>query len=273
MKITIDREFALTTAISPKAKNLYLILLTYAHDQASCFPSIDKLSTDLDGSEKTTRRALLELKEIGLIKVYRDTTKLKGNNNYIIMPTEWVDYETKYTADTYNISKEEYEASKLKIINFYEEQGIKDLHPELVESTEGDKPKDTPKTTLEARYNEVKAKAAKNSNYKYNASDCLVIYAKILKDKKGQVCKFNSTNNKTVFKDRLVGLDNEDIELFINTYIDMYDSTFRTDKYPAPTVKSLAQDWLFNSVLVKAQAIKDMTAKENTELKLSGVVF
>lgn len=275
MLMTIDKDFALTTAISPKAKNLYLILLTYAQDQTSCFPSVDKLSGDLAGSEKTTRRALNELKEIGLIKVYRASTNLKGNNNYILIPTEWVDYITKYTEKDYNISEDEFNALKDKIVAFHEANGIKDLHPELVEETEtkAKKVKRTtkPPKTLETRYEEVKAKVAKNPDYQYNSADCVVIFAKLLQDKKGQTCNLRSVQYNKLMKDKIVGAPNDYIELFLETYINMYDSTFRTERYPDVGLLSLHKDWIFNKVYTKVQAIKETT--NNKPLELLDVVY
>lgn len=272
MKMMVYSSFALTRAISYRAKNMYLVLLTYAQDQASCFPTINTLAETLQESDSTVKRALRELKEIGLIRVYRPNTALKSVNRYIIMPTEWVDYETTYSEDMYTLSEAEFEELKAKIIEFYESNGIEDLHPELTEEdTKVNKPKKS--TSLDARYEELQAKLSKNPKYKYNASDCVVVFAKYLKDSKGQQCKITSTVNKQIMNDRLVGLNNADIDLFMKTYIDMYDSHFRSDKYPSVSISSLKHDWIFNKVLVRAEAIKSTTATTKQELQLSGVKF
>lgn len=277
MKITIDKEFALTQAISAKAKNLYLILLTYAYDQASCFPTIATLSKDLGGKDRNTINLMNELKEIGLVKVYRPDTAIKSNNRYILMPTEWVDYETKYDKATYTLTLDEFEELKAKIIAFYEENGIEDLHPELVEGgLDADKPakaKTKGKSLLEAQYEVLQDKLNKDPNYKYNATDCVVVFAKYLKDTKGQQCKVNGRENKRIMKEKLVGLNNADIDLFIKTYIDMYDTNFKSPKYSTISISSLDHDWIFNKVLVRADAIKSTTATTKQELQLSGVKF
>lgn len=57
--------------LTPQAKCLYTLLLTYAWRDASCFPSQKTLSTDLSISDRYIREILKELEKAGYLKIQR----------------------------------------------------------------------------------------------------------------------------------------------------------------------------------------------------------
>ena len=58
----VSRDIILNPDVTLQAKALYAVLSCYANKQRSCFPSILTLSNDLNGSERTIKRLIKELK-------------------------------------------------------------------------------------------------------------------------------------------------------------------------------------------------------------------
>lgn len=268
MKLIIDNSIVLTNAISANAKNLYLNLLNFAHDSVTCYPTHNYIAEKLNISSRTVIRYMAELYKYGLLKVYREDGKLKANNNYIIVPVEWVDFETTYTEEDYVLNLAEYEALKSKILDFYETEGekiIANSTPVIEEPKKAKQPRVV--KTLDVRYEEVMEKTKKNSEYKYNASDCCVIFAKYLQDTKGLQCSISNARNNSIMKKNLVGASNSDIELVIKTFIDIYDTTFKSEKYPTPEINSLGVSWVLNKVVsIVAQKKKYEIAQTDTDI-------
>jgi hypothetical protein len=63
----VPRPVLKARGLSDRAKCIYNLLLDYAWQQESCFPSQETLAFDLDTSVDTIQRGLQELKEYGLI--------------------------------------------------------------------------------------------------------------------------------------------------------------------------------------------------------------
>lgn len=258
MKLVIDNKLILTRAISPSAKDLYLNLLNFAMDSVTCYPTHDYIAEQLDVSSRTVIRYMDELYKYGLVKVYRED-RLKANNNYILVPVEWVDFETTYTEEEYTLSLERFEDMKAKILDYYEAEG-QALIDESTAKTKKEKKTRTVKT-LDVRYEEVMEKVKTKENYKYNASDCCIIFAKYLQDTKGLQCSVSNARNNAVMKKALVGAENSDIELTIKTFIDMYDTTFKGGNFPTPEIRQLGLDWILNKVII---AVKQKKKYEET---------
>lgn len=247
MKIVIDNKLILTRAISANAKDLYLNLLNFAMDSVTCYPTHDYIAEKLNVSSRTVIRYMQELYNYGLIKVYREDKRLKANNNYIIVPVEWVDFETTYSEKDYILTKPQFEELKIKILDFYESEGEATINEDKPKAKKEKKPRVI--KTIDIRYEEVMAKVKKKPEYRYNASDCCVIFAKYLQDVKGLQCSVSNAMNNAIMKKALVGAENSDIELTIKTFIDMYDTNFKKDKFPNPEIRQLGQDWILNRVV------------------------
>jgi hypothetical protein len=64
----LPRSVLKAKGLTFRAKLLYVALLDYAWQKGSCFPGHATLAEDLDTSHDTVRRALLELRDYGLVK-------------------------------------------------------------------------------------------------------------------------------------------------------------------------------------------------------------
>jgi hypothetical protein len=71
----VPRPVLRADGLSDKAKIVYALLLDYAWQQGSCFPGQPRLAEDLHTTERTIRRALVELRDFKLI-----TWKQRGLN-------------------------------------------------------------------------------------------------------------------------------------------------------------------------------------------------
>ena len=63
----VPRPVIKAKGLSFRAKCVYMLLLDYARENDTCFPSQEQLAEDLDTSVDTIQRALQELKDYGLI--------------------------------------------------------------------------------------------------------------------------------------------------------------------------------------------------------------
>ena len=57
--------------LSPGAKITYAMLLQYAREQDMCFPGQERLAKDIGNGERSVRRWIAELEEVGLISVQK----------------------------------------------------------------------------------------------------------------------------------------------------------------------------------------------------------
>ena len=55
--------------LKPMAKYVLIGLLRYADKQGRCWPSIPAIATDTGVNEKTVRRQIQELKQMGILRV------------------------------------------------------------------------------------------------------------------------------------------------------------------------------------------------------------
>lgn len=55
--------------ISVGAKLIYAMLLKYAREMDECFPGQDRLAKDIGNGERSVRRWLKELQEVGLVTI------------------------------------------------------------------------------------------------------------------------------------------------------------------------------------------------------------
>lgn len=76
-------------ALSPTAKALYTVIMTYAsNDTYAAFPGQDRLGADLGVSVSTVHRAMKELEKFGALEVERRRNKRTGNfygNRYTLV--------------------------------------------------------------------------------------------------------------------------------------------------------------------------------------------
>ena len=79
-KVPIERSLLINKNIDHTSLRLYLILLSYARDKITAFPSRERLSEDMGCSVRTVDSTKLKLKEIGLLSWHsiKEGNKLKN---------------------------------------------------------------------------------------------------------------------------------------------------------------------------------------------------
>lgn len=66
---TIPNAILRFPGITPGAKLLYVLLLSYAWNSGSCFPGQDRVADDLGVSERSVRNYITELETVGLLRI------------------------------------------------------------------------------------------------------------------------------------------------------------------------------------------------------------
>ena len=258
--MVVDTNICDTHVLSDKSKMLYINLLSLSiQSNRDFYPSIIWIAKKLNKSERTLQREMAELKRYGLIRIYRDR-KLKSNNNYIIIPLDWVDFVHTYDDSyTYIDTLEEFEKVKADIRAFYESECESDVRDvDVVVKTVKKKVKREVKP-LEVKLKLLEDKIIKNPNYSYNGYDCCLIFNKYLKKYRPTLDisvsnAFNNTIMKTVFGE----LDRDDVEFVLETFIKDYEK-INPDaiKYPVPEIKQFSYDWLRNKIFTYCLKLKE----------------
>lgn len=86
-KVPVEESIIRDTSISDKAFRLYCLLLGYARESKTCYPTITQLAKGLGCTEKYVIRLNNELKKAGLLnwkKVKHDDNSYP-NNLYILL--------------------------------------------------------------------------------------------------------------------------------------------------------------------------------------------
>lgn len=101
----ISRDIMRNKNISLGAKAIYCYLNSFAGSKGICYPSLDLIRLEMNLSKNTLNKYMKELKETGLIKVYR----LQNEDNNLLSNNI---YEIALNYSTIKKNKKEYSASK-----------------------------------------------------------------------------------------------------------------------------------------------------------------
>lgn len=80
----VQRDIMISSSVSAFSKVVYALLVSYAGDNTTCFPSINTMCRNLQLSKPTIIKAITELKKENLVIVQKTVTKNGdyGNNVY-----------------------------------------------------------------------------------------------------------------------------------------------------------------------------------------------
>ncbi len=87
----VQRDIMISSEISVYAKAVYALLVSYAGNNATCYPSINKMCTNLKISKPTIIKSIDELKKCNLVIVQKTITKNGDYGNNIYEPLYLVD--------------------------------------------------------------------------------------------------------------------------------------------------------------------------------------
>jgi len=112
----IQRDIMTSDAISANAKALYALLVSYAGDKATCYPSINTICKNLKLSKPTIIKSINELKNNCLVVVQKKITKQGDYGNNV--------YEPLYLIEEVEVVKEIDYPSQLDLLGV-----VKDVDP------------------------------------------------------------------------------------------------------------------------------------------------
>lgn len=87
----VQREIMTSDAVSALSKALYALLVSYAGDNATCYPSINTICKNLGLSKPTIIKSINELKKEKLIAVQKTITKSGDYGNNVYEPLYLID--------------------------------------------------------------------------------------------------------------------------------------------------------------------------------------
>lgn len=237
-------EEVLKLNITDSSKILYIKLIKLAYNQIFSYPKITELAKELNVSESTVKRATKELREKGLIKVYRRT--VRATNHYILVPFDWIDFNKEVTEEEQYIEgEEEFNNYIAKVEDYYESSGLN-----LVGKVKEYRPKS--KTSLTSEIEEVEQKI-KKKDYNFSTKDLVVLFAKFYEERYKIPYNVNwgrdMASIKEMFKSSTV--QGYEAMMMIKKYIEMYDDYFKNHQYPLPMINHLKVGFVFRQVAKK----------------------
>lgn len=274
--VILPRVILETEKISNSAKIVYLKLVDFAFNNIYCYPTVATLAERVKMSEKTVKNAVKELREVGLVKIYKEG--YKKSNRYVLMPVEWVDNimgeELKIVAEEeqYLKDEEDYKATMDKIKEHYESIGKKltDVTVEKKAETKKRASKSKRKTSEEVL---AEAKRIAEEGGKLNAQQYCHIYKDLFYEIRGELYTVNWAVDgnfmKKLFIDR--DLPSDIVIQILRKYIEVYDRYFKRGNYTSPKIRYLAQDFIFNKIVDLCDA--DLREQNRTHDELANESF
>lgn len=236
-----------TEQLTATEKIIYLKLLDFSFNNVYCFPKLETISERIGVSERSIQRATKTLRELGLIKIYREHTY--ATNHYIMIPTDWVislqDSQTNPIPEDeqYIESKQEFDELIAKIRSYYEEIGRTVTAPKKRQTTK--------RQTLADKI-EVLEEKLNSNNFELSAQELCIYFAKAMRDIKQMAVTVDWGKDTAIMKELFINNPSIDIPTalkVIDTYIKTYDRHFKKASYPYPRISYLRMEFIFNKVI------------------------
>ena len=261
-------EEVININITDSSKLIYIKLVNLAYNQIYSYPKISELAKALNISESTVKRATKELREKGLIKVYRRT--LRSTNHYIIVPIEWVNLDEEVPeSEQYIEGEENFNEFIDKVKRYYEGRGS-----DLAGTVEKYRPKE--RKCLSKAIEEAERKLKEN-DYNFTTKDYVALFAKFYEERYRVPYNINWGRDmatvKAMFNENTV--QGYEAMLILKKYVDIYDEYFKNHKYPLPMLNHLRVGFIFKKVAKRVlnDIERNYTTIDGSNLDYKGRVF
>jgi len=248
----IPRFILLDDDIGDMAFRVYCLLTDYAFRNVYAFPSIETMAEALNKSMPTIKRGVKELREKGLIRIFREHER--ATNTYVLIPYEW---RNKFQDNGYIKTKEEFEKLVADVRAYYEEQG---------------------RSTVSSRrsgYSYMKSAKEKleRGEFKFNVNELVAVFKILNQEVRNHVVNTNYKRDipaiKTIFGDKKEYGEYE-FRILLK-YVSVYDNLFKSPKYPHPSLWNLGVEWIYDKV--KKLVDRDIAEERREDDELSDLVF
>lgn len=257
---TLVPRFALIDDnISDKAFRIYCLLQDFAFNNVFSFPSIETMAEKLGKSEVTVKRGVKELREHGLVKIFREHER--ANNVYVLIPMEF-----DKSGDGYIDTKEEFDDLIEKVKEHYEEQGRKVIIKK--KQTRGKK-----NTKSKTDYLKEIDEKINKGDYTFSSRELCYLFEWANKEIRQHSFNINwgrdinALNSTFGIKDSYGKFE---VEMILK-YVSSYDNLFKTPKYQHPTLWGLSRSWQYDKI--KSLVEEEMRAEATDNEEMSGEVF
>jgi len=216
-------------SLSPQAKIVYAKIIDFAFNGLYSYPSQETIAERLKVHERTVRRAVQELLEFGLIKVYR--SKAFGNNVYVLVPLEKVEnlqgeFKPVDKGEQY-LSQKEFDVIVRKADRFFNRYGGREA---IVSDT------------WEQAQNKIEAE---NWDEMTPADFCVYFALKFkgqFNDNYGISWRYDTATIKNFLFD--ADIKGDDAKFLIDWFIENYNKHFANDKYRTPRIGHFKVNWI-----------------------------
>lgn len=239
--------------LSDGAIRTYAMIMSYAFDKVSCYPTYAELEEKLGKKRNALSKHVAELKQFGVLKVYTH----KRNNIYVIMPPEWVTLEET--------------DGEIKTLDEFNElvATIKKYYAEL------DKPKRAKRKPSASRVSKVEEVRQKieSGNHTYTTQELAYAFEVMNYDIRGKTYRINAGRDYAIIQTMFGKQDTYgEIELRImRKYITMYDVTFSSARFKEPSIANLSVGFIFNKVVELVR--QDLQREERQSAQICDEVF
>lgn len=247
--------------LSDSAKLMYLAIVDYSYNNTHCFPSQETLAEELGISVRWAKKQLQELREFGLIKVCQ---RAGSSNVYVLTPLGMV--ENLKREDVIPVPEEE---------QFIPEDKLEKLLKKNADFMEAQgaivgRARKTKEQHWSARVDSYLKKLADGKEL--NEYDLCVAFALRYEQRYGKRYAVNWRADSDVIHAQLLsaGITGNEAIMVLETFVDMYDETFRSPDYPVPRIVQLKLDWIYQRVLKRA--ISELERQERERINAENEV-
>jgi hypothetical protein len=248
-----------TDKLNDGEKIIYLKLMDFAFNDVFAYPKLDTLADKLGVHVATVKRATRTLRELGLVRIYRE--HMKGTNTYVLIPIEWVSnlkipHAQPVPEDAQYIdTKADFDVLIDEIRTHYEAMGRT--------VTTKPKKKSTATSTIQGRIDALQEKI--DQGIELNARDFVIAFEREMLEQKNLIPSIEWGRDGAIMK-KLFCNDATTVEqalLFIKTYVQVFDQYFKNDRFPYPKIQYLKTEFILHRVVRLAFTV-EQTQQEET---------